>query len=167
MIPMYETRIVADTNTNITYCTNIFSTRQMYLNYNGRNSTSSLDSVPVAIKNKCSNMNAPAYYMHILVYPEDYQNSETRFDQVVDFKSYQPIASTDVYWPMMNDASRELNKCISKLIAYQLTGYKPTDVDFTVDSKIIFNGKTRTYLTFSIGDYSFSIMTRESYISAN
>lgn len=128
--------------------------------------------VPEEVRSYCTILNVPAYYMYVIAYPLDIIENEDSaqalpdeiipFDQIAEFLSYQPIGSTDAYWGTLSDTAREFNEKLTKLIASQINNMAPVDVDYTVETLSLFN-VSRSYLAFTVGGYSFSLMTKESY----
>ena len=171
IVPMYNSRVTADTNLAITYCKGIYSTVDFLKNYNGKaRNNAVLNNVPDALLRTASQMVIPAYFMHAIVYPENYEAADVvKLDALGDFESYQPISTEDSYWGALTDTAREFNSSVTKILASQLNNTQlPSDVQCSEETKAIFGeGKNRTYITFCVGEYSFSMMTRESFINAN
>lgn len=171
VVPMYNSRVTAFAGTSASYCRGIYSTVDFLKNYNGKAvNNASLSDVPDNLIRKASQMVVPSYFMPALIYPENYEASDAvKLDTVGDLESYQPISTEDPYWGSLSDTAREFNAAVSKIIASQLNNTQlPNDVQCSEETKAIFGeGKNRTYVTFCVGDYSFSLMTMESFMNAN
>ena len=174
LVPMYDSRVVVDTNLNTTYCENIYDMGQIYRNYDGL-ADESVSDAPYLVKKYGSILNVAAYYMYVLAYSrepiEDENNFNSdeeeykRLDELEIFSSYQPIGSTDRYWGTLSPEAQKFNECLTKLVASQINNTAPTDVQYTSETMDVFGHGNHTYFTFTINGYSFSLMTRESYMN--
>lgn len=169
IVPMYNSRVTTDTNMQITYCRGIYATPNFLKNYNGKaHSSMTLSDIPSKILEHASQLVIPAYFMHALVYPENYEAADTvSLDSIPTFEAYQPITTEDAYWGALSDDARDLNVALTKILASQLYNTPlPTDIQCAEETKSLFGeGINRTYITFCVGEYSFSMMTRESFNS--
>ena len=174
LVPMYDSRVVVDTNLNTTYCENIYDMGQIYRNYDGL-ADESVSDAPYLVKKYGSILNVAAYYMYVLAYSrepiEDENNSNNaeeeykRLDELEIFSSYQPIGSTDRYWGTLSPEAQLFNEYLTKLVAAQINNSAATDVPYTTETMDVFGRGNHTYFTFTINGYSFSLMTRESYMN--
>ncbi len=163
VIPFYNTRSVVNTVANTTICENILS-----LGYINR------IVERVAQDKRCTTMlNIAGYNMHAFACPVPTTDELTHplvddipsthgLDSLDEFETYQAISTESPYWINMTDEEQDLNRYLSKIVAAELKGHSPLDINYQIEVLDI-NGIACRFYSFTIDRVNFNVITQQSF----